>query len=213
LPIGLEGHRINGGNYQRPDNRHVMIKQGVNWIVPTRPSGTSDNSAASTKFVGTAMSVVTANGTAPVGQLPGTVTNDNATAGNVGEFKSANLGSGSALALGSNTVTSVLALALTAGDWDVWGQAIFHVASTTVVTLLVGGINSTSSVQPTSTSGALTQMGLGAGLTGIADTMINAGPTRFSLSTTGTAFLMGTLTFSGSTTASAYGVLQARRVR
>jgi hypothetical protein len=149
--------------------------------------------------------------TAASGQLPGTATNDSAGAGNVGEFATANITAGAALALSSNSGTTIVALPLAAGDWDVWGQAVFRAGALTVATLLSAGINSTAA-QPAITSGGLGQLGLGAGLTGIGDTVLPAGPTRVSLAAAGTAFLMGTLTFSVST-ASVYGIIQARRRR
>lgn len=150
--------------------------------------------------------------TAAIGQIPGSVTNDSASAGNIGEFASGNLLVGSALNLSSAAATNVVALPLTAGDWDVWGQVIFKSGALTVVTQLDSGVGTTSGTLPALTSGGSSQLGLGGGLTGIGDTSVPVGPARISLSAAGTAFLVGALTFSVST-ASAYGVIQARRRR
>jgi hypothetical protein len=149
--------------------------------------------------------------TAVAGQIPGTATNDSANAGNIGEFATANLTSGGALSLSTGVATTVVALGLSAGDWDVWGQVIFQAGALTVATLLTAGINS-SAAQPAAISGGLGQVGLGGGLTGITASAVNAGPARLSLTAAGTAFLMGTLAFSVST-ASVFGVIQARRAR
>ena len=164
----------------------------------------TDGSGTNTFAVGPA-------GTAVLGQIPGTATNDAASTGKIGEFATANATAAGAIALTNNSATSAISLPLSAGDWDVWGQAVFKAAAITVTTLLTAGINSTAA-QPAITSGGLAQLGLGAGLTGIGDTSVNVGPTRLSLAAAGTAFLMGTLAFSVST-ASLYGVIQARRAR
>lgn len=149
-----------------------------------------------------------------VGQIPGSSTNDSAAAGNVGEYTSLALALASALPLSSGVGTTVVSLPLSAGDWDVWGQAIIHVQTITVVTFLSAGINSASGTAlPSITSGAAAQIGLGAGLSGAAgDTALSVGPSRVSLSAAGTAFLVGNFTFATST-AAVYGVLQARRRR
>lgn len=150
--------------------------------------------------------------TAAVGQIPGTATNDSAAAGNIGEFAFANLTSGAALILSNNSATTVVALPLTAGDWDVWGIVVFKAATLTVVTVADAGVSTSSGTQPGLASGAQGELGFGSGLTGIADTSVAAGPARISLAASGTAFLVGTLTFATST-AAAYGVIQARRCR
>jgi len=53
------------------------------------------------------------------GQIPGTQTNDNAAAGNVGELQTNQANTVSMTSGISNTVVSV---GLTAGDWDVWAH-------------------------------------------------------------------------------------------
>jgi hypothetical protein len=152
--------------------------------------------------------------TASTGQIPGTATNDLASAGNVGEYTSLSLALASAIPLSTGVGTTVVLLPLTAGDWDVWGQAIIHVQTLTVVTALAAGINTAAGTAlPSITSGAAAQMGLGAGLSGAGgDTALPVGPARVSLAAAGTAFLVGQFSFATST-ASVYGVLQARRRR
>ena len=65
---------------------------------------------------------VTAVGTAPIGQIPGTNTNDNAGTGDIGEFVSSVIASGSSISLSNNTPTNITSIVLTSGDWNVWGN-------------------------------------------------------------------------------------------
>lgn len=150
--------------------------------------------------------------TALVGQIPGSATNDAASAGNVGEFATANLSAAGALVISNNSATGVVGVSLTAGDWDVWGTAIYKTGTLTVVTVADAAISTSAGALPGLVSGAQTQLGFGAGLTGISDTGVSVGPSRISLSATATAFVNGQLTF-GTSTASVYGVIQARRRR
>ncbi len=152
--------------------------------------------------------------TAPLGQIPGSVTNDSASAGNIGEYTSLALALASAIPLSTGVGTTVVSLPLSAGDWDVWGQAVIHVQTLTVVTALSAGINTAPGTSlPSITSGAAAQVGLGAGLSGAGgDTALAVGPMRVSLAAAGTAFLVGNFAFASST-ASVYGVMQARRRR
>ncbi len=62
--------------------------------------------------------------TAALGQLPGTATNNNATAGNIGEVISAQLASGSAITLTTATGANIISISLTAGDWDVYANGV-----------------------------------------------------------------------------------------
>jgi len=67
--------------------------------------------------------------------LAGTVTNDNAAAGQIGEFRSAILLQASAVALMTGVDAVVVQVALTAGDWDVWGSVSFQMTNGNAVTL------------------------------------------------------------------------------
>src|ERR1700721_3114820 len=121
--------------------------------------------------------------TAAAGQIPGTATNDSASAGNVGEFTSLSLASASAIVLTSGLGTSVVGLALSAGDWNVWGQAIFHPQTLTVITTMVAAVSTTAgssaSGLPGLISGLQNQIGLGAGISGAGGARpISVGPPR-----------------------------------
>jgi hypothetical protein len=71
------------------------------------------------------------------GQIPGTITNDNAAAGNVGEFSIATSGSG---ALVTDTPFALISITLTAGDWDVEGTATFSGSGATPVNYLITSV-------------------------------------------------------------------------
>ncbi len=152
-------------------------------------------------------------GTALVGQIPGSVTNDSANAGNVGEYSSASLPLGSAIPLSTGVTTSIVSLGLSAGDWHIWGQAVSIVPAATNMTVIASGLNSNATTMPSATTGGLTQLAFGtAGVNGGGSNFINVGPIRLSLTTTATTFLLASATFATST-ASMYGSMQARRMR
>lgn len=161
---------------------------------------------------------LTANGTRGVlvastgaTSIKGTTTNDSASAGDVGEYISSTVLIGSAVALSSGVAANITSISLTAGDWDVSGSVWTSPAGGTTSTLTIGGISTTSATQPTfGTPGGSSYInistGAGAGLgLGIA-------PTRISIASTTTVYLVTTITFAVSTM-SAYGGIAARRAR
>src|SRR5215469_14973398 len=77
------------------------------------------------------------------GQLPGTATNDNAAAGNVGEFVISTVARGSAVPLSTGTAANMTSVSLTAGDWDCTALMLFANTAATL-TNLQAGINTTS---------------------------------------------------------------------
>lgn len=139
--------------------------------------------------------------------LRGTATNDNAAAGYVGEFLSATLNQGSAVALTDSTGANVTSLTLTAGDWEVQGIAAFIGGSGVTVTQCGGGITTSSGVFPTPVATIVN-----GGLTGTLTAAYPTIPTRFSVASTATVYLVAIGYFGGGTL-SAYGYLRARRVR
>ena len=159
----------------------------------------------------------TAGATAAAGQLPGTATNDNASAGNVGEFVSASVASGSAVSLTSNVTANVTSISLTAGDWEVSGVVAVAVGGTTTTTLLIGGITTTSATLPGALGTGTGNERLESWNSNISTSAGFAAPnavlsTRMSLSGTTTVFLVAFSTFAVSTSG-AYGFIRARRVR
>lgn len=147
------------------------------------------------------------------GQLPATATNNNAIAGNVGEYVSSII-----LAAGEvniNAVANITSISLTAGDWDVWGEPWFdnQTGSATVSGTVKFGVTPTSAVIPPTPGDNLSKMTIDATFL-ITSSNIAVGiiPCRASLASTTTYFLVGQATVSAGT-AFAYGKLCARRVR
>lgn len=145
------------------------------------------------------------------GQYPGTTTNDNATAGNIGEYLSILIPTGSPVSLTSGVTANITSLSLTAGDWDVGGNVVFIPAGTTTTSEyhVSTGITS-ATLDPNGASGASNAIhtAIPAGQAGI----LPAGVRRYSLASTTTVFLLCTQTFAVSTMQGS-GYLWARRAR
>ena len=158
--------------------------------------------------------VPTVVGTAAVGQIPGTATNDAASAGNIGEYVSSTLLIGSAVSLSNGTAADVTSISLTAGDWDVWGSVFFSPQTTTSITQFFGWTSATSATQPTfPNNGAVFVTSYAAGTVfGTSNNSFNIGMQRITLSSTTTIYLSAKAAFSVSSL-NAYGFIGARRVR
>ncbi len=159
----------------------------------------------------TSLAAVTALTNATGVDIKGTNTNDSAAAGNVGEFVSGTVASGSAVGLTSATGANVTSISLTAGDWDVSGNIIFIPAATTSITALFASSSSTSATVAADyyrfDDQRAAYVPAGGGRIG------SPIPTqRFSLSGTTTIYLVAQANFTVSTL-SAYGFISARRVR
>ena len=135
----------------------------------------------------------------------GTKTNDNALAGAVGEYVFASVASPGVSAASLTNVT-ITGISLTAGDWDVQGNASFTgVANAVIFWAWVA-------------SGAFPGQGsLGLGMAsaptpGIGGITIPTGEQRFSLAATTTVNLMGQISYP-SGAATLFGQIRARRVR
>jgi len=193
------------------------------WSVPAGggdfvgPASSTDNAAVrfdlATGKLGQNSALIIADTTAALSrsggggiQQEGTNTNDNAAAGQVGEFVSQTVLSGSAVSLTTGTAANVTSISLTAGDWDVEGVVLTAPAGTQ--TAYIAWISSTSASLPTApNSGAYAQ-------NSISTTATYGGPVgkiRFSLSGTTTIFLSTLCNFSG--TNGAFGFISARRAR
>lgn len=146
------------------------------------------------------------------GQTVGTSTNDNASAGNVGEYLSATLAAGSAVSLVTATGKTVTSVSLTAGDWDVDGVVDFISGATTNIVVLASGSSSTAdTIGADNTYGSIYNAATGIVYGGV--TIRTLIPTqRVSIAGTTTFFLIAQATFSVSTL-TAHGLIRARRVR
>ena len=148
------------------------------------------------------------NGTRPWEGVKGTSTNNNATAGEVGELLTNQLASGSATALVTATAKTVVSLTLTPGDWDITGVLDFSLAGATTSSLRAG-INSTTNAfgaQDTFVNTPLV-------VTALTDTCGKVVPVmRVSIAANTTYHLVGQATFTAGAV-TAYGTIRARRVR
>lgn len=155
----------------------------------------------------TVSQVNTMLGTTPStpGQLPGTTTNDNAAAGNVGEFITSNIPVASAVSLTTATPTDITSINLSAGDFDVWANIFFDSSGQDC-----GGTAWTSLVSATPIDRSLISQG------DMSVAVINCGiavsPRRYSLAAPATVYLSVNSNF-GSGTLTACGFISARRAR
>ena len=142
--------------------------------------------------------------------ITGTTTNDSAAVGQVGEYVSSTVVAGSAVALTSAVAADVTSISLTAGDWDVSAMLAFVTAATTSYTSMFGGASSTSATVPGLPDRV--QFSTAATVPGVANFVKAQAPTRFSLASTTTIYLVAQAGFTVSTL-SAYGRISARRIR
>lgn len=138
----------------------------------------------------------------------GTATNDSAAAGNIGEYSSSYIATGSSVTLTTATGANVTSLSLTAGDWDCEGNVNYD-ETTASVTITQGGITSTSATIPT--DGSEVHSGLQTAVVTDIDS-VTVPRKRFSLSGTTTVYLVAKVTFAAGTV-KAYGGLTCRRMR
>lgn len=141
----------------------------------------------------------------------GTTTNDNAISGCVGEYISSSILSASAVTITSNTPANVTSISLTPGDWDVTGTIIVNPGALSVISNIVGGINTVSAALPTygtENNVGLLNITMAAGVGSI----VNMGPLRVSISSNTTVYLVVNSVFTVSTN-KAYGFIGARRRR
>ncbi len=180
-----------------------------------RISGGTINSAAigGTTPAAGAFTTLSSSG---VTALKGSITNDSAAAGNIGEFITATVAVGSPVALTNATGANVTSISLTAGDWDVSAQVDFILTGATS-TSHQSGISLTTGTLPSQAGGS----GLGTDALAVLPmpTTVLSGtltqpipPVRISLSATTTVYLVAQAAFSVGSESS-YGTIRARRAR
>ena len=139
----------------------------------------------------------------------GTTTNDNATAGNIGEYVSSTITSTGATSLSNNTIAAITSISLTPGDWDVDGAIQFTGGSSAVVNAFIGGASSSTAAFSGNNINPL----FGLKPFNFANPCVVLAPiSRQSLATTSSVWLLAEAFFSADT-CSAYGSIRARRVR
>jgi hypothetical protein len=142
--------------------------------------------------------------------LVGTATNDNAAAGQVGEYIEAELASGSATSLTTATAKTITSLSLTAGDWDVSGGVVIVAAATTTTTAVFCATNTVNNTFPSLPDESAFQVQ--SSFTTASTNILQAGVKRYSLASTTTVYLIAGSNFATSP-CTAYGIIRARRVR
>lgn len=179
------------------------------------------NAFLSTAFAPLASPTFTGTVTIPTGSqitkpnIIGTATNDDASAGSVGEILTGSLASASATSLTTATTKTITSVSLTAGDWDVFAVGYLRVSATTSVTEYDCSISSTNNTGDFGVGnwvgniGPATVYGTSAAL---GDIVVTIPLVRKSLASTTTVYLVCAGTFTVSTMTS-YGKITARRVR
>ena len=147
------------------------------------------------------------------GQYPGAAAGIAAAPGNIGEFLSAQVTIGSAIPLTSGMSADVVTLALTPGDWDVWGTFVSVPAGGTTQSDIRAWINTASATDPNPPNmGAYAELQfgttnpIGAGL----NQTLAVGTIRQLANAGATVHLSANVTFASSTLGGA-GFLGARR--
>lgn len=145
------------------------------------------------------------------GQIPGTSTSNNASAGNVGEYDSVDILIGAAVALTSGIPADIASFNLPAGDWWVYGTVATNPAAGTTTVRVDGWISTASATLPTTiNSGAYASIYL-PNYPSAPHTM-PVGSRRLSLASATTVYLSMQVAF-GVSTMGGYGFIAARRAR
>jgi hypothetical protein len=151
-------------------------------------------------------------------QIQGTVTNDSAAAGFIGQFITSTVVT-PGVTLATTVANNITSIALTAGDWDVSGTADFAFAGTTSYTALqIGlGVVSATFLGQAGGSGVGTDPNVAFATPATVPTALSytlaLPPTRVSLaaaSTTVYFLALATFTVAGLTV---FGTIRARRMR
>jgi hypothetical protein len=187
-----------------------VITLGFNGIVDFAQTSGVASSGANSNI--TSLSGVTAINTPGGIDIKGTNTNDSAAAGDVGEYIESSVLVGSAVNLTSDVAANVTSISLTAGDWDV--SAIGRIHANNASTSFTQGLASISATS--ATLDAVNQVNTFSAAAvpgnGVNYAALGVPSTRISLAATTTIYLVCRAKFTVST-AQAYGVISARRVR
>lgn len=138
--------------------------------------------------------------------IKGTVTNDSAQAGSIGEYLTNSTATTSAT---SGTTLNATSVALTAGDWDVQCSAQFNPAASTVLSTVFTSVNTVSATN--GSLGTATQI-VNSGFVNGQIQIIESPVVRISLASSGTVYCPSYAGFTTSTLTIS-GFVRARRVR
>lgn len=145
--------------------------------------------------------------------LVGVTDASNAPSGIVGEVITNSLAAPGA-ALTTATAANVIAIGLTAGDWDVYGDVSWQTAAATSVTRLVCSVSLTSGVLDQAGQGTAFGNTFPAFVAGAGPNFFKygVGPTRVNIAASQFCYLVAFANFTAGTL-SAYGSIYARRAR
>lgn len=143
------------------------------------------------------------------GQVPGTATNDNASAGNVGEFITSGVTAFKQIT--TNSSITIGSVSLTPGDWDCRGTAAHSLSATTTATKLSASLVTTDGVLGAQGTDGTTSV-VPASAISTAGVDLKLGPARFSIASLTTVFLVDGATFATSQLWS-FGSVSCRRAR
>src|SRR5262249_33840938 len=134
-------------NLQPANNTFIGLEPATNgdtWMVNTgMPDATAGhNYVYNLITTDGAVYETLANVVTDGGQMQGSRIQDDALAGNVGEYVESTITTGSPVSLMNNTPANVTNISLTAGDWDVWFSASFTPGGN--VTVLEASVSQTS---------------------------------------------------------------------
>lgn len=168
--------------------------------------GPATSSFPALKRNGASVQFVLGDGTVTGSGITGTTTNNNATAGDYGEYIEASVGFGTVGTWSTGVSKNITSAALTAGDWDVTAHNQWQGGAIT-------GTSSSCSISTTSATPDTNNQTVSTTMSTASSAVSYVVPTvRLSLSGNSTAYLVCTITFSGGTP-TAGGKIRARRVR
>lgn len=183
--------------------------QALQW---TNGSGFGCNSTIATSGANTNITSLAAGTTLNTPAITGVTGGACASAGNVGECKQSSIPNGSAVALTTNTATTITSLSLTAGNWLCSGNALFMPAGTTVTSAEAAWISGTAppSIPTTPNSGSYASLASLSNTAGGNGNALPVGQYPINVTTTTTVYLVAYATFTTSTM-SAYGAINCFR--
>jgi hypothetical protein len=155
-------------------------------------------------LLSTPLSFNRASGGATFGNgIVGVTNGSAASAGQVGEFRAGSISLGSAWTMFTGITINVVAVSLSAGDWDVSGNVYFTATGSPTGVALFGSVSTTSATIGAYGSSPLLPNNSAAVVTGTV---------RVSLASAGTVYLTAEAIFTGGSI-KVYGELSARRMR
>jgi len=219
--FGVEIHRISGSTTDVGVYFYSQAMPGSAWSALTTRNWRVRKERAGVA-VGWGAATQNSLGLVKAGQVPGTNTNDNAIAGNVGEEQNITLAFASANGLATTVIENLngQTFVLTPGEWEISGSLGFNASGST--TQIVGGLCNTSAALPPTTAlntpSATTgefrlETSQAASVPGgLLNLLFPAYTVRVATAATVTLFPVVRATFSTSTM-TAHGQFRARRVR